>query len=146
VPILNLGKNGDTTASALDRVKQLTAQNPDIVVISLGGNDGLRRMSPAETESNLQKLIETLTRNGAIVVLLGVPGGLPFNDPHPAIFERLSTLPGVVYVSNILRGLLGNQELMSDPIHPNDAGYAAIADRVTPAILTACAQLSTMTD
>lgn len=143
VPIENMGKNGDTTAAALERSRAVAALNPTIVIILLGGNDALRRVPVLQVEQNLMMLIEQFTTNGAQVILLGVPGGLLFSDPYPDMFERLaSASEKVVYVPNVLSGILGNRELMSDQIHPNQAGYQKIAERVVPAIREACARLS----
>lgn len=142
VPIENLGRNGETTAGGRDRVQVVLARDPDLVLVLLGGNDALRRTSAADVEANLRAIVSAFTTDGARVVLLGVPGGLPFSDPYPALFERLAELPGVTYVPNVLSGILGNRELMSDQIHPNEAGHRRIAERVVPALRTACASLS----
>lgn len=144
LPIVNMGKNGETTAGALERTSSVVAKKPDIVIVLLGGNDALRRTSALQVEKNLTALTKQLTDSGAHVVLLGVPGGLPFSDPYPDMFERIaSASEKVSYVPNVLSGIFGNRELMSDQIHPNEAGYQKIAERVVPAIREACAQLST---
>lgn len=137
IPIRNLGRAGDTTETAVSRLPAVLDARPDIAIVLLGGNDALRRISPAVTEANLDEIISELKSAGAEVVLLGVMGNL-FNDPYPAMFERLAEKHDAAYVPNVLEGLLGRQEYMSDAIHPNEAGYTHIASRVLPAFEEAC--------
>jgi len=142
VPIQNFGLSGDTTTSALTRSRKALTQNPDIVIVLLGGNDALGRSSVAVVEQNLTNLVEQIIAAGAHGVLLGVPGGLPFSDPYPAMYERVAARPQVTYVPNVLSGIFGKGELMSDQIHPNELGYQRIAERVAPAVREVCAGLS----
>jgi len=130
-PIINLGHSGDTTADGIARLAELDAYNPKIVVLLLGGNDHLKKIPLADTRNNLAILIENIHSRGAIVLLLGVRGGL-FNDKFDTEFENLRDEYHTAYVSDVLDGLFGNQAYMSDVIHPNDAGYAIIAERVLP--------------
>jgi acyl-CoA thioesterase-1 len=141
VPIENLGKGGDTTENAKTRVASAAAKKPDIVIVLLGGNDALRRVSSDTTEQNLDSIVTSFKNEGSEVVLLGVLGGLPFQDPYPAMFDRLAKKHDTVYVSNVLSGLIGKQEYMSDSIHPNEAGHTRIAARVLPAVEEACGRL-----
>lgn len=137
VPVLNMGRSGDTTAEAQGRLSRVLSEHPDVVLIVLGGNDVLQGVPMETTKSNLASMIETLQRDNIEVVLAGVMGGLG-NDPFYAMFQDLSKSYGVALVPNILNGVFGHQDLMSDQIHPNDAGYAKVADKITPAIAAAC--------
>ena len=137
VPILNFGRGGDTTAAALTRIDAALAAKPSVVLVLLGGNDALRRVPSPTTEANLDAIIGRFQGAGAEVVLLGVMGDL-FNDPYPDMFERLAKKHDVELVSNVLAGLLGRNELMSDAIHPNEEGYSRIAARVLPVLEEAC--------
>jgi acyl-CoA thioesterase-1 len=139
IPIQNFGKGGDTSAAALSRVDTVLAAVPDIVVILLGGNDALRRVPPATTEANLDAIMTRFTEAGTEVVLVGIIGDL-FNDPYAPMFERLAAKHDAEYVPNVYEGIFGRNEYMSDAIHPNEAGYAIIADRVLPALNAACAK------
>ncbi|HEY0010643.1 MAG TPA: GDSL-type esterase/lipase family protein [Candidatus Paceibacterota bacterium] len=140
VPIQNLGQGGDTSESAKKRLPVAVARKPDVVLVLLGGNDALRRTPVETTQANLDTIIASFKEGGAEVVLLGVLGGLPFQDPYPAMFESLAEKRDAIYVPNVLSGLIGKQEFMSDSIHPNEAGYARIAKRVLPAVEEACAK------
>lgn len=128
-PIINLGQSGNTTAEGLSRINEVIIRDPGTVIVLFGGNDYLRNISESETFANLRQIIGMLQSNGAFVVLLGIQGGL-FNDTYKSSFESLAKETGVVYVPNVLAGLFGDPKYMSELVHPNDAGYAKIADKV----------------
>lgn len=130
-PIINLGKSGDTTASALTRIDTALEQNPKVVIVLLGGNDFLRSVPQAQTFANLSTIIERIQSKGSAVILLGVRGGI-FSDAYEADYQALAEKYQTGYVPNVLNGLLGNKQYMSDAIHPNDAGYVRVADKVLP--------------
>jgi len=132
-PIINLGISGDTTRDALDRVDEVVGYNPKVVLLLFGGNDYLRKISKEETFSNLAKVITTIQESGAVVVLLGVRGGL-LRDNFEDEYARLSEVYGTAYVPNVLDDLFGNPAFMSDAIHPNDEGYKIIAERIEPVL------------
>lgn len=132
--IINLGVSGNTTIDGLARVKEVTAFDPGVVILLLGGNDYLRRISKEETKANLEVLIKTFIDKGSVVVLLGVRGGL-IHDGREDMYRELSAEYGTVYVSDVLDGIFLKPELMSDGVHPNDAGYARIAERIHKAFL-----------
>lgn len=132
-PIVNLGVSGDTTADGLARLSELDAYDPKVVIVLFGGNDYLRRVSQDQTFDNLAEIIERIQAKGAVVLLLGIRGGL-LNDRFDAEFKKLRNTHDTAYVPDVLDGLLGRREYMSDEIHPNDAGYARIAERVYPVL------------
>ena len=132
-PIINMGVNGNTTAGGLSAADMVIELKPSVVLVLLGGNDYLRGVSIAETFSNLELIVEKLQANGAVVILLGIQGGV-LSDPFAAEFKALAERRGTAYVPNVLSGLIGNQSLMADAIHPNDAGYARIAKKVLPVL------------
>jgi lysophospholipase L1-like esterase len=101
--------------------------------VLLGGNDYLRRVPKENTFENLAKIIEKIQSRGAIVLLLGVRGGL-LGDQYDSSFEDLAKRYHTAFVSNVLDGLLGRSEYMSDEIHPNDSGHRIIADRAYPVL------------
>ncbi len=133
VPIVNLGVPGNTTAQGLARLEELDPYRPRIVLLLLGGNDYLQKVPIDATFANLAKIIENLQARGAMVVLLGVRGGV-FGDPYGSEYEKLSRRYRTAYVPDVLDGLLGKRQYMSDPVHPNDAGYALIAERIYPVL------------
>lgn len=133
VEIVNKGKAGDTTEMGLSRVDEVLTLDPGIVVLLLGGNDVLRRIPKATTFQNLGIIIEKFQSSGAVVVLLGVRGGI-LGDGYQDDYDALAKKYHTAYVPNVLEGLIGNAEYMYDGIHPNDIGYSMIADRVAPVL------------
>lgn len=131
--IINLGHAGDTTADGIARISQLDDHDPKIVLLLLGGNDHLKKIPVADTRKNLAVLIQNIQARGAVVLLLGVRGGL-FNDRFDTEFENLRDTYHTAYVPDVLDGLFGNAQYMSDPIHPNDSGYQMIAERIYPVL------------
>ncbi len=139
IPVTNYGRNGDTSAQGLARARALS-DRPDIVIILLGGNDALQKVSVTETKANLSALIElfqSYQSKRIHVVLVGVMGGFP-SDPYASMFKELAKEHGVTYVPNALAGLFGNQDLMSDQVHPNAVGYEKLAERLVPVLNNEC--------
>lgn len=130
ITIVNRGVSGNTTADALARIDEdITALHPNIVIVLLGGNDYLKKIPQQETFANLSQIIKKVQSEGAVVILLGVRGGL-LHDKFSDDFQALAKATGSLYVPNVLDGVLGNSKLMSDEVHPNDAGYMKIADKI----------------
>ncbi len=127
--IINLGVSGNTTQDGINRMDEVLKEDPGTVILLLGGNDYLRKIPEEETKKNLGILIESFEKNGSVVVLLGVRGGV-LQDGREGMYEDLSKKYGTVYVSDVLDGIFLKTELMSDGIHPNDKGYAIIAERL----------------
>jgi acyl-CoA thioesterase-1 len=132
-PIINLGKPGDTTANGIDRVQDVLLLHPRIVILLLGGNDFLQRVPLEQTFTNLKSIIVTLQKQGIIVVLLGVRGGV-LVDHFSTPFSDLATQTKSAYVPDVLDGLIGHSDLMSDQVHPNDTGYGLIANKIYPVL------------
>ena len=132
-PVINLGVSGDTTADGLERLDELLATDPRVVIIILGGNDTLKRIPIEQTFANLEKLIIMIQRTGAAVILVGEPGGL-YGSRYADEYERLAETYRTFYVPNILSGLIGYPEYMSDYVHPNDAGYKIASEKILPVL------------
>lgn len=131
--IVNLGHSGDTTADGIARIGELDAYNPKVVLLLLGGNDHLKQIPITETHNNLAILIQNIQARGAVVLLLGVRGGL-FNDRFGPEFQILSKTYHTALVPDVLSGLFGDTNYMSDTVHPNNAGYQIIANRIYPVL------------
>ena len=128
-PILNKGVSGATTENSLGRVDEILRLQPRVVLLCLGGNDGLQQMPVSQTFANLATIIDRLQENGSFVVLIGVRGA-SLSDRYAAPFKKLAKEKRVLFVPNILSGVLGSPSLMADYIHPNEEGYEAIAQRL----------------
>lgn len=133
-PIVNLGVSGNTTADGVQRLGELDKYQPKVVMVLLSGNDRLRQIPQEQTLANLGTIIEYLQNKGAVVVLLGVRGDL-FGNGHDDKLKALAESRQAVYLPDVLDGLFGNNRYMADLVHPNDAGYAKIANRIYPLLL-----------
>jgi len=133
LPIANLGAPGDTTADALARIHELDDYNPKVIIVLVGGNDYLRRVPDETVFANLAQIIEDIHKRGSIVLLVGIRGGV-LGDPYAARFEQLAQQYGTAYVADALKGLFGDERYMADSVHPNDAGYARLAERIAPVL------------
>lgn len=129
--ILNYGVSGDTTRDGLVRLDDALLMKPRVVIMLLGGNDFLKKIPRGETFANLEKIVTAFQRGGAISVVVGVRSGIIGGGADDE-FEALAKKTGSVYVSDVLAGIFGHAELMSDAIHPNSVGYGRIADRLAP--------------
>lgn len=136
IPIVNRGVPGETTGEGLKRVDEAIGETPRVVLLLLGGNDAIRRLAADETFTNLRQIIGKIQSKGAVVLLLGIRGGL-LSDKYSSNFKKLAAETGSLFVPDVLDGLFTHSDLMSDQIHPNDKGYAIIADRITPVLLRA---------
>jgi lysophospholipase L1-like esterase len=126
-PVVNAGIPGDTTARALERLERdVLSRSPRIVLITLGGNDLKNRQDRDSAFRNLKTIITSIQGQGALVIVggLDVPvWGRGFQEQYRKVCEET----GAVLVPDVLKGLLGNPDKMSDAIHPNDAGYGIMA-------------------
>jgi acyl-CoA thioesterase I len=133
VDILNRGIPGNTTEGGLNGIDDVTRLNPKVVLLCLGGNDGLQAVPAQQMFGNLRLIIDRLHQAGAFVVLIGVRSA-SLLDKNEAGFKALAKDMKLLYVPNILSGLIGDPSLMADQVHPNDQGYAVIAARLESAL------------
>ena len=132
--VINAGRPGDTTFSALSRLdKDVLSKNPFLVIVILGGNDLLKRLSKMKTFDNLRQIIRKIHSAGAIVVL-GELG--PFTMAgYRKYYRKLAKEEGAVLIPNVLAGIFGDPDYMRDTIHPNAEGYKKLAKKVYDVIL-----------
>jgi len=129
-PVINAGVRGDTTAAALERLPdEVLNKNPRLVILVLGGNDFWLQRPRGETRRNLEQIVRRVQAHGAMVVIVGIRLGV-FGDDYAEIFEQTAEQFGALYIPQVMKGILTNSRLRSDPIHPNGAGYRLIADRI----------------
>lgn len=136
VSIINAGRSGDTTGSALSRLDgAVLSRDADIVIVFLGGNDLLQNVPVQNRIANITTIVERIRADGAAVILVGLGSGVldPFNGTLPALASQTAS----TLVPDVLEGIFGVSSLMADPIHPNNAGHALIADRIEPALRAA---------
>jgi acyl-CoA thioesterase-1 len=137
--LVNAGVSGDTSAGGLRRLDWLLGQEPDVLVLELGGNDGLRGQPVAEIEARLGQIVARVQEAGARVLLLGMrlpPSlGASYVRDFEELYGRLAERTGCAYLPFFMRGAAGDAAFMlDDGIHPNAAGHERIAANVAPAL------------
>ena len=138
--VINGGVSGDTTAGGLARLDWALADDPDLVILELGANDGLRGLDPAETRANLDAMLTRLRESDVPVLLagmlappnLGPEFGKAFNAVYPELAERHDVALFPFFLDGVATDPALNQP---DGIHPNRAGVAVIVDRILPHLL-----------
>ena len=128
--VINAGVSGDTTGDVLKRIeKDVLEQDPQMVIVILGGNDFLQKIPVEKTFQNLERIVDLIQHRGAAVTLAQVKTGL-LNDSYLNGFKNLTRQKKTLLIPDILKGIIGNPDLMSDTIHPNAKGYAIMAKRI----------------
>lgn len=126
--VINAGVPGEISADGLRRLPRVLSENPaDLLILCHGGNDLLRKLDRGQSEENLREMIGIAQEQGTAVVLLGVPvPGLFLNTAE--FYENVSEEMKVPFEGSILPAVLRDNQLKSDPIHPNGKGYRRIAE------------------
>ncbi len=137
--LVNAGVSGDTTAGGLSRVDWVLGQEPDVVVIGLGGNDGLRGVPLETVEKNLRAIIAKVSAAGATPLLLGyrIPTnyGPQYAGGFDELYPRLADELGVAFVPYFMRDVAGVASLnLPDGIHPTPKGHEIVAGNVADAL------------
>jgi len=135
--VVNAGVSGDTSADGLNRINWLLRRPVDVLILELGGNDGLRGIPPSTTETNLQLIIDRVKQKypHAEIVIAGMrmpPNmGEAYTTAFKGIFSALVKSNHAALVPFLLEGVGGKPELnQPDHIHPTAAGHRVVAENV----------------
>jgi len=133
--VVNAGVSGETTAGGLRRVPWILRSKPEIVILELGANDGLRGLRVEETKANLEQIIQQLQQSGAQVVLAGMKLPPNYGKDYRTAFERLYSDLAARYhlplIPFFLEGVAASNTLnQSDGIHPTARGYRVIVEAI----------------
>src|SRR5437870_9670566 len=133
--VINQGVSGDTTTGALRRLDRALEEKPQILIVELGVNDGLRGVPVPQVKANLEKIIAAAQEQNAEVLLCAMEAlplqGWQYTIEFHKMYENLAAKYGVPLVPFLMNGVLGNPDLISDDgVHPNAAGARYIADTV----------------
>ena len=133
--VINAGISGDTTSGGLSRLpKLISLHQPEILILELGGNDGLRGTPLASVENNLRKMIELSNESGISVLMMGVqlpPNyGVSYTTSFEAIFANLSEEFDLTLVTGELADMVTDGLMQPDGIHPNVEGHIMIQKTV----------------
>ncbi len=133
--VYNAGVSGDTTSDGVERMPEVLALSPSIVILEFGGNDGLRGLPVTTTEANLARMIEEFQKSGAKVLLAGMTLPRNYGPEYIASFEKvyieLANRYKIPRIPFLLEGVGGIPRLMQqDGIHPTAQGNAIVARTV----------------
>ncbi|MBP5099743.1 MULTISPECIES: arylesterase [Pseudomonas] len=138
--VVNASVSGDTSAGGQARLPALLAEHkPEVVILELGGNDGLRGQPPRQLQQNLASMIDSSQAQGAKVLLLGMqlpPNyGVRYTQAFSQVYSQLASEKKVALVPFFLDGVGGHPELMqADGLHPAAAAQGKLLENVWPTL------------
>ncbi|WP_240002332.1 arylesterase [Oleisolibacter albus] len=140
VRVPNTGVSGETTAGGLSRLDWLLADKPDMVIVELGANDGLRGIDPAATRANLDRILTRLKEKGVAVLLAGMLAprnlGPEYARAFDALYPDLAKAHGVAFHPFFLEGVAMDPALnQEDGMHPTAEGVAVIVRNILPGVI-----------
>ena len=133
--VVNAGVSGDTTAGGVRRIRWLMKHEPEIVILALGANDGLRGLSIDEMRKNLETMITICREHNAQILLTGMKAlpnyGEDYMREFETVFPELAEKHDLIFLPFLLEGVAGEREYtQSDGLHPLASGYSIITDLV----------------
>jgi acyl-CoA thioesterase I len=135
--VINAGLSGETTAGGLQRIDWILKGKPEVFILELGGNDGLRGLSLAETRNNLTGMIEKIrvANEKTIIILAGMqlpPNlGQDYAEEFRLLYSEIANEEKVALIPFLLKDVGGERELnLADGIHPNETGHRIVAETV----------------
>ncbi len=139
VRVIDGGVSGDTSAGGLARLDWLLGDVPDLVIVELGANDGLRGLDPAATMANLEGIVTRAKARGANVLLTGMQAppsmGQDYTHEFNRIYEAVARKHDIALFPFFLDGVAAIPQLnQSDGIHPNAEGVATIVEKILPLV------------
>ncbi len=140
VAVINAGVSGDTTAGGLARLDWALSDEPDLVLLELGANDGLRGLDPNDTRRNLAAILERLSERDMPTLLAGMYAppnlGREYGEVFNALYPELAVAYSVPLYPFFLEGVAADTSLnQADGIHPNGAGVAVIVENMLPSVI-----------
>ena len=144
--LVNAGVSGDTTAGGLARVDWTLSEDPDALIVSLGGNDVLRGLDPAAARGNLDGILTAAQQRQIPVLLIGIAApnnyGADYKTEFEAIYPDLAAKYGALLHANFLQALTEMTDqsaaaaryLQADGLHPNAEGVRLIVESIGPKV------------
>jgi acyl-CoA thioesterase I len=137
VQVINAGVSGDTTAGGRARLDWALGDQPDVAVVELGANDGLRGLDPASTRENLDAILTAMKERKVPTLLAGMYAprnlGREYGDRFNAIYPELAEKHDVPLYPFFLEGVALDPKLnQEDGMHPNAKGVAIVVDGILP--------------
>lgn len=150
--VINASISGETTEGGKTRIgRALENFDPELVILELGGNDGLRGFPPNIMKDNLRAIIDTARGDGAKIVLLGIRiptnYGARYTQAFEGVYRELAEELDVPWIEFFMDGVALNDELMQDDgIHPNAEAQPILLDNAWPIIREALTDVSAATE
>lgn len=137
--VINAGVSGETSAGGLARLDWTLSDRPDVAILELGANDGLRGLDPAQVERNLDAILARFEADKIPVLFTGMLAppnfGQAYDDAFRAVFARLAAKRKVAFYPFFLDGVAGDPALnQPDGLHPNARGVEVIVQRLLPMV------------
>ena len=138
--VIDGGVSGDTSAGGLARLDWLFVDTPDLVIVELGANDGLRGLDPTATMANIEAIVLRVKERGAKVLLSGMQAppnmGEEYAREFNSIYEALARKYKIVLFPFFLEGVAAQPHLNQiDGIHPNADGVELIVEQILPFVM-----------
>jgi acyl-CoA thioesterase-1 len=139
VRLINAGVSGDTSAGGLARLGWALAEKPDLAIVELGANDGLRGLDPQRMRTNLHTILARLKQEGIGALLAGMLAPANYGPAYQAefktAFQRLAAENDVVFYPFFLDGIAGDARYnLPDGLHPSATGVDVIVERILPSV------------
>lgn len=134
------GIDGEVSSGLLSRIdSELSSQNLAAIIISIGGNDFLRKIPKSTTERNIREIVRKAKAKTTCVVLLGVPDGIfgGLAGGVSSIYTDIAKSEGILLEKSAMPQILKQHSLKIDEIHPNSEGHAIIAENIAKLIMDA---------
>jgi len=140
--VINAGISGETSSGTLSRIKWILAQNPEIVILETGTNDGFRGIPHAVVRKNIIQAVQMLQEGNVTVILAGMQIvqnlGADYTREFADIFPSIAREQECILIPFFLEDVAGETVLnQADTVHPNEKGYKIVAETVYPYVLEA---------
>ena len=138
--VINGGVSGDTSEAALRRLPSLLDRHdPDMVLVTLGGNDMLRHVPQQTTIANLENILAMIREHGAQAVLLATPqpsltGAVFQNLSAPDFYRKLAEAQQIPLIEDAIADVISDPRLKGDPLHPNAEGHVLLSEKIFEAL------------
>jgi len=138
--VKSAGSSGSTSASGLERIKWLAKSKPDLVLLLLGSNDGLRGVKPEDTEKNLNATVAWAKENKIEIILgqLYMPPnyGKDYTKKFEKVFKTVADKNKIPLADFLLNNVAGKPDLnQPDGIHPNEKGHKIVAENIYKSVI-----------
>jgi len=131
--VVNLGVSGETSSQALERLDEVFSYNPGIVIIEFGANDFFQRVGVSATVENIKKITDEVQKHGAVAVIVSF-STKSLVEKYTDAYCDIAREKGAVFIPGMMDGVFGKSELMSDNLHPNEAGYKIVEQKIFKAV------------